>query len=332
MPEFGDAKRSYADARRAEESAKLTLMRSVERVKRLERQAKNVARRARPEPHGASDATMADVERQLADAKREAAASRQAFVEARRRTVNATVDFAVFTDPTQSVERLSDDVPIALFPLRLEIRFKSITRQGAAAQRVLCVRVFPDEAQIDSFQPQIGSAELNNTVIYWTQRWRAGGDAAGHRAAWAQLVRGHGAGRAKWLIEQIAPVNPEDEPSIGPGQHVLLVRPPSPVAATERAPIAAFWARVWSTRGAERDQAFADLSAAVGVSRTAEIEAGLEPVNLRDVAVKPSPSLTPVVAFLDLPDPATLQVSQDAWTLGARGRFLPERLVLLFLP
>ena len=329
MSEFDDAKRRYAGARRAEGSARLTMMRAVERVKRLERQAKDVTRRARPDPHGASVSAMDSVHRQLEEAKREAAASRRALVEARQRAVGAHADFAVFTDPTRSVERLPDDVPIALFPLRLETRFKTITRQGAAPQRFLLVRVFPDEAQIDSFQPQIGAAELNNTVIYWIQRWRAGGNAAGHRAAWAQLVRAHGAGRARWLMDQIAPLNPQEEPSIGPGEHVLVVLPSSPVAAAERASIAAFWGRVWSTAGAERDQAFTDLSAAVGGTRAAEIEGELEPVNLRDVTVKPSVSLTPVVTFLDLPDPATLQVSQDAWTLGARGRFLPERLVLL---
>jgi len=327
MSEFDNAKRQYAEARAAEASAKLTLMRAVEQVKWLERYARNQARRARPAPHGATS-PVRNVERQLDDAKREAAARRRAFVEARDRTARATAEFAVFTDPTRSVERLPDDVPIALFPLRLETRFKTISRQGPA-QRVLCLRVFPDDAQIDSFQPQIGAAELDNVVIYWIQRWRAGGNPAGHRAAWAQLVRSHGAGRAKWLSEQVAPLNPQDEPSIDPGEHVLVIRPPSPIAAAERTPIAEFWARVWSSGGAERDPAFADLAADVGAARAAEIEAQLEPVNLRDVAVKPSPSLTPVVAFLDLPEPSTLPISQDAWTRGARARLLPERLVLL---
>ena len=324
MSDFDDATRRYAGARGAEAAAELAHTRAIQDVRRLERSMRDEARRLGQDPHGTNAESL---ERQLDEAKRRAAAQQRTLIESHERTRGAASDLAVFTDPARIIERLPDDVPIALFPLRLETRFLTTTVDGAP-HRLLCVRVFPDDALIDTFQPQIGAAEFDNIVIYWVQRWRAGGKPAGHRAAWAQLVRAHGAGRAKWLTEQIAPLNSQDEPSISSGEHVLVIRPPSPVALPERPAIAEFWARVWSSSGAERNPALATLTAAVGAARAAEIEAQLEPVNLRDPAVKPS-GLTPIVAFLDLPDPATLPIAQEAWTTAARARFLPERLMLL---
>jgi hypothetical protein len=328
MPEFEESKRHYAAMRAAEEAARLRLSQAVEKVKRLQRERESQARRVRADGDASRAPSRSALERELNAAREEAERLRGAFVAARESTARANLDFAEFTDPARSVQRLPDDVPIALFPLRLETRFKTIRRQEAT-QRVLCVRVFPDDVLIDSFQNQIGQAELDNVTIYWTQRWRAGGNPAGHRAAWATLVKIAGSGRAKWLTEQVAPLNPQAEPSIAAGEHVLVIRPPAPIADPEQKSIAKFWTRMWSTAGAERGQAFADLATDVGAARAAEIEARLEPVNLRDVAVKPSPSIKPVVAFLNLPDPATLPLAQDVWTRGARAWLLPERLVLL---
>ena len=320
MVDFDEARRQYAAARTAKDTARSGLAEAVESLKRLEREAAQRARFAAGADDGDQDA--------LADAQREVRTRREEFGAAGAATSRAGREFAVLIDPTLEVRRLPDDVPIALFPLRLETRFVT-TGAGQAAQRFLYVRVFPDDILVDSFQDRIGQAEYDKVVLYWTQRWRAGGGKPGHQAAWAGLVRGVGAGRAKWLTDQVVPVNAADEPVIAAGEHVLLIRPPAPVAVAEHPAIKAFWARVWSTSGAERDQAFADLSAAVGAARAAEIEAGLEPVNLRDPAVKPSDDITPVVAFLDLPDPSTLPLAQDAWGRPARVWMMPERLVLL---
>src|SRR5688572_1077074 len=297
MAEFENAKRDYASARTEEEQAHHELLRASEKVKRLQREMERAARRAQSVRGAAPGAS--ELAGELAKAQRDVATHKRTLAEARGKTVRANADFAVFTDPTKSLAKLPDDVPIALFPLRLETRFLL-----EAQQRILCVRVFPDDVLIDSFQAQIGQTELDNVVIYWTQRWRAGGDPAGHRAAWAQLVRAHGAGRARWLTEQVTPLNPQDEPDSDAGEHVLVIRPPAPVAVLEQPAIAAFWERVWSTTGTERDQAFADLVADVGAARATEIETQLVPTNLRDTAIKPDPTITPVVVFLDLPDPS----------------------------
>jgi len=320
VTEFDEARRHYATARIARETARSGLAEAVETVKRLERDA---ARQTRFDTQGGVIGDDA-----LADARREVRTRRAELTVARDAAARAGLDFAVMIDPTEAVRRLPDDVPIALFPLRLETRF--VTAGGdQPAQRFLYVRVFPDDILVDSFQDRIGQAEYDKVVLYWTQWWRAGGDPAGHRAAWAAVVRGVGAGRAKWLIDQVVPLNASDEPVITTGAHVLVIRPPAPVPVAEHGAIEAFWARVWSTSGTERNQAFTDLSAAVGAVRAAEIETELEPVDLRDPAVKPSDDLMAVVAFLDLPAPSTLPMAQDAWGRPARVWMLPERLVLL---
>ena len=81
--------------------------------------------------------------------------------------------FAVFTDPRQNVERLSDAVPFLLFPVRIETRFRTIVSQappGIAVPPVkhqLWVRIYPDDCSIDTFEPIPSDSELANIKSYW---------------------------------------------------------------------------------------------------------------------------------------------------------------------
>lgn len=318
-----EARAGYAAARAKSETDRTALVRANENVKRLEREVEHLARRFRDVPGIAAGGPLSTAKKELAEAKELAGALRGVLAESDAARAAAITAFAAFTDPTAAVERLPDDTPIALFPLRLETRYRTVGQK-----RLFCVRAYPDDVLVDTFQPEIAEAELTDVRNYWVHRWRVAGDPAGHRAAWAALVRGSGAGRAKWLIDQVSPSNPADEP--GPGAQVLVVTPPSPVPAGEKDAIAKFWARVWSTSGGEHDAAFAELEGAVGGKpRATEIETTLVPVNLLDTAVTPDPSIVPRVVFLDLPARDTLPVSQEAWTRGARAWLLPERLVLL---
>ncbi len=326
MAEFADARKDYNDARRAVEAARTELIRAGLVPKRLTREVDALARQANADSGGAAAGKLQQLQQQVQTARVDVRGARARFDSALVARADALREFALFTDPRQSVERLPDDTPMALFPLRLETRFKTVTENGVP-QSFLWVRVFPDDALVDTFQPEVSETELTNITSYWTQVWRAGGDEAGRRAAWTALVKSHGAGRAKWLIDLYAPTNAE--PVAAAGEHLLVIRPAVPVPAAEQAAIGAFWSQVWSSSGAQRDAAFAALEAALGAARAAEVEGELVPVNLRDPAVRPDPSLVPVVTFLDLPDPATLPLSTDAWTRGARAWLLPERLVLL---
>lgn len=326
MSEFDSTRGEYNEARGATQRARTELIRAREDAKRLEREAEGLARQANQGSGDGAATRLRELERDLETALATGRDRARAYAEAGAFELEALKRFAVFTDPTEAVSRLPDDTPIALFPLRLETRFKTV-RHGRLSHQELWVRVFPDDALVDSFQPEISEAELANVTTYWTHRWRAGGDAAGHRAAWASLVKSHGAGRARWLLDQYAPA--ADDPEAGVNDHILVIRSATPVPAEEQEWIATFWERVWSSAGTERDAAYADLVDKLGSARAATVEVELVPVNLYDVAVTPVGTLVPRVEFLDLPDASTLPVSADDWTRGATTWLLPERLVLL---
>jgi hypothetical protein len=77
-----------------------------------------------------------------AEAKRAAAArdaAKASLQQSRASLAGVAGDFSVFTDPRQNVERLSDQIPFLLFPVRIETRFRKIvapTPPGLAAPPV----------------------------------------------------------------------------------------------------------------------------------------------------------------------------------------------------
>ena len=326
MTEFSESKTAYRAAAQAVADGRDAVVAAAERVKAIERALQGAARR--PAAEGDDGHALAELQGELRMARAEAAEARGHLVDARAAAGSALAGFGRLADPVKAVEHLPDDVPIALFPLRLETRYKTVGQADGTDHLQLWVRAFPDDILVDGFQPEISRAELDNLRIYWTHRWRAGGDAQGRRAAWLALARSHGAGRAQWLLGQYAPVNATDEPVVAAGEHLLVIRTESTVPASELGDIGAYWARVWSTGGAEVEDAYDDLRAQLGQARADEVVATLVPVNLYDVDVRPSESVTPRVVLLQLPDPAVLPTSAEDWTRGARAWMLPERLVV----
>lgn len=328
MAEFDDARNALDQARNAAGGAKTDLLRARQRKARIDREIERLGRTANNE-RGLASRNRAEELKQHAQAlDAEIAALRSTLADADGIHAERLGSFAAFSDPTTGIEKLSDEYPIALFPLRLETRFKTLEVAGATKHQ-LWVRVFPDDVLVDAFQPGLSDVEIQNARIYWTQIWRAGGSTAEKKSAWRALVKSHGAGRAKWIIDTYAPLNPADAPVKADGDHILVVLPASPIAAGEKGAIAGFWTAVWRSSGADRATAQVALASAVGSARADEIAATLVPVNLYDVSVKPAPASNVVVAFLDLQLPASLPSTVNAWTQGARSWLLPERLVLL---
>jgi len=327
MPdEFDKLCAEYLAARAETDKLTTAIVRVAEKIKRLDSEIESLARKSK-KGRGAVVERLRALKNQLREARAEAGKLKEEQAKKERARVTAQDRFSAFTDPIAGVSRFADSTPIVLFPLRLETRYRTVQVGDDALRREFCVRVFPDDVLVDTFQPEIGETEYKDVCNYWTQRWRAGGHRAGQRAAWAALVRSCGAGRAKWLTEQVKPAGAE--PASQPGEHILVIRPPAPLPQAEQGPIAAFWERMWATTEAERDAAFADLADALGEARARQVEAELVPVNFFDPSVKPSPSITPLVVFLDLPAPETLPISKDSWTRAARAWLLPERLVLM---
>ena len=110
-------------------------------------------------------------------------------------------------DFRNKVGELSADVPIVLFPVRIETRFVGVGRQ-----RQLWVRVYPDDIHIHSFESHLTDDEVIAGKGYWESlaKANAGPDDAreeAKQAAWNTLSSAPGVQRALWIARQTEPVN-----------------------------------------------------------------------------------------------------------------------------
>ncbi|HEX7745060.1 MAG TPA: hypothetical protein VF462_07350 [Micromonosporaceae bacterium] len=192
------------------------------------------------------------------------------------------------------------------------------------------MRVYPDVCLVDSFEPELSTQEVDNARAFWAAIWRAGGDEAGERTAWRDLVAAHGSGRAGWIVRRYEPLNPLDQPQRGDPAGVLLV-----IVATDPLPSAAaeYWEAAWRAGGnpAALQEAYAALEDAAGRGTAREIAEAYRPVNFDD---PPAPAhtraTTPVrVAVLRLPPPDQVPTRRRSWSSPARVDLLPERFVLV---
>ena len=110
-------------------------------------------------------------------------------------------------DFRNKVGELSADVPIVLFPVRIETRFV-----GGGNERELWVRVYPDDIHIHSFESRLTDDEVIAGKGYWEALVKAntGPDDAreeAKQAAWQALSSAPGVQRALWIAKQTEPEN-----------------------------------------------------------------------------------------------------------------------------
>jgi len=110
-------------------------------------------------------------------------------------------------DPRRAIGALKDATPILMFPVRIETRF---TAKGDE----LLLRVYPDDCLLDTFDPTLTETEVKNAQAYWAAVWEAVDDEDAERAAWGSLVRAHGAGRSRWIVETYRPANAAQQPTV----------------------------------------------------------------------------------------------------------------------
>jgi hypothetical protein len=235
-------------------------------------------------------------------------------------------DFAGYTDPTQSLPRLSDRIPILMLPLRIETRFKT----GAHDTPELWVRVYPDQCLAESFEASLTEQEARNAEAFWSDIWRAGGIDADERTAWRELASKHGAGRAAWIVKQHIPLNGSDKPPRDKPTDVLLV---ATADAAAPAQAAAFWEKVWRAGGTEAaiSAEAKNLKAVVGEAVAQHILEQYAPVNLgqapADGQTRATTGIRYAVAQFKALD--TLDLRSHSWSRAPQVRLLPERLVFM---
>lgn len=140
------------------------------------------------------------------------------------------------TNPPQTLDQAqatvgelpATNLPLALFPVRLETRFVT---EGATTY--LCVRIFPDDVHVETHEPGLTADEERWGRHLWEQVWRTGRVAAAERALQDELAGRFGPGRAAWIARTLAPLNPQARPAAPvPEDKPLPVAPIFPTVAS----------------------------------------------------------------------------------------------------
>jgi hypothetical protein len=288
----------------------------LSRLRRTRAGAARLADPRRPAPDvEAADAAITKTTATIAEL-------RDRLRDAERRLSDATTRFEEASDPRPAIGRLDRGTPLLLMPLRIETRFMPDE---------LWVRVYPDQWAVDGFEVNLTDTEVLNASRFWASMFRAGGDDGMRRAAWRTLVAASGSGRAGWVIDQLRPLNPGDEPvRTDPAEVILVVAGEVRLDAAAKAATATYWERRWRAGGVDGDgELETALRAAVG-DATADIVLTAVPhaFDERPSAVDPA-AATITVAFCELPAAGTLTTKTSSWTQAARANVLPDRIVLL---
>ena len=345
MPEFQDIQQKLAAARADQQSARSSLFQTSEELKRVGAALEQSQRWFNPNDR------QAVVERRELERRKETLEGLQREQQNIFQRVNAQLSdllpgfWETWTDPRQHAGQMDDNIPVALFPLRLETRFKTVTTR-AGQQQQLWVRIYPDECLVDTYEELLSETELYSARIFWREYFRAAGVEEDERAAWRGLVASHGSGRATWIVKKFRPLNPlmPDDPDGDPalelkpqskvtGDLILVVTADSDLTAPEKTALTDFWTAVWKANGDSDLEASAlnDLQGEVGPDRANELATDFAPYNLTE---KPAPGFavqtTPVrVSFLLLPDEDDVGAKTRSWMKAAEAELLPERFVLL---
>jgi hypothetical protein len=286
-PQIARARQDVADAERA-----LIALAADIRIARIEL--------AGLTNRGARAAALRPVERRISALE----SKRAELVERRRVAVGAVDDLVkgIRTEPAfeKAVGDLDGQIPVALFPVRIETRF-------TANRRRLRVRVFPDTAHQDGHESELTAEEVAAAALYWKKRWENGGIAEG-RAAWLELARAYRPSRARWLVEAMTPVN---LPDLGTGDPVFpepALRP----APWTRAPMARVLPERWlvlAYRGGD------EVVRKWGERLSDDLPMGPAP----DLTVEDDPTADPPATQEDLPIDDEMRWVVDYETAVARG-------------
>lgn len=348
MPDFKEIRNQLSDARSAAGTAQSTHFAVAETLKRVQREMAGLEQIAgdNNSDYWRRKAELAGLQKNL-----EATLSGNQAVLERTRLFEQGIwqQFLPLNDPREELDNLDDRTPILLFPLRMETRFKKITeQQNGGEQNQLWVRIYPDECSVDTFEELLTESELRSARIFWQEWWKAGGQEAQQRGAWAGLVAAHGSGRAAWIAgkgdaklqsettvegfsKTYQPLSPEPVKSNVNDLILVITVEGAPLfQLAEAAALKQYWKSVWKAKGnvEKESAAFSSFVNAVEGENRAKFLLDLyKPYNLKD---RPKSDSTEVkVEILQLPLKDTILTRSHAWSSAPRVSIMPERFVLL---
>lgn len=328
MTNFDKAREALIDSRHEVVAAQEALARARQGKNKLENSYTSLLRSLAGHE---DDPRLEKLKEQLKEANLSEQRLRDGLKTAKKQLDIKTGLYGEIADPRKAIENWPDDIPVLLFPVRLETRFKHIVDR-AGERDELWVRIYPDECIVDTFEATLSDVELTSAKRYWIETWAAGGVDAQRRSAWRNLVASHGIGRAAWIVKEFIPLNINEEPVKDlPEDIILVIGSETILPEVERDALADYWKAAWIAEN-DKDQvdaATAALAAAIGVDDVTSLIAQYEPTNFATTPTPPASrnELTLSVAWIHWPaDPST---KTRSWTAPPRVKILPDRFIIL---
>lgn len=229
--------------------------------------------------------------------------------------------FLAQLDPIKKITELNDNIPILMFPLRLETRFKS-----TGNQKQLWLRVYPDDCNINSKEELLSESELKNAKAFWIEMWKAGGIKADEKAAWRSLVNSHGTGRSAYIIKEYKPTNSKTVRTSA-AYKIFVVNSSLSLSPAEKDAATKYWSAFWFAKGdaVKIDKAKEILTAATNSATATSIQENYIPENITDEIPEQQDSSKIIISEIDLPD---YTAKNGSWTQSAKTMGLPNKFVV----
>jgi hypothetical protein len=230
----------------------------------------------------------------------------------------------LLTDPRKAMGLLDGNVPVLMFPVRIETRFRMKLNPPE-----LWVRVYPDDCSTDTFEPTISENELQNVRAYWAGIFQAGRIPDQERGAWRALAASHGPGRAEWLIGQHAPTNLDARESKSKPEDVILTIITDAPLPADAGAIVLYWMSIWLADGdkVKEDAAAAAFTAA----RLAEVRAKYVPTNIDENPELPlrRNDVGLSAEWVEMPNVNVDDLRRRTWARAAKVDTLPDRFLFI---
>jgi hypothetical protein len=332
MASFKETRQQLDESRKNQSADYRALLQSRERLKKIKKQKDHLLRKVNDN----SDDYIEELNRLKQEEQRAqsmVARHKELFAGSKAASAGIYGEFEQLSDPRRQIRNMNDAYPFLLFPVRIETRFKKITIRETVTDQ-LWIRIFPDDCLIDSFEEILSETEVKNAVLYWNQTGEAGGNEEQERGAWRGLVANHGSGRALYIIEQYTPVNTADIPvKVNPDDMILIISADQLPSQQEKDMLETYWKKIWLVMGDKTKEAEAWnqlVSDAGSEANALGLVERYVPFNMAAMpaSTKKKDDINLSLAFLQLPDPATITTKEQSWSQAPFVDMLPDRFVV----
>ena len=329
MPDFTDIRNNLNQAQQTRDEAKHQVFLNKERLKKIQRKKQSLQRVFDVE-NNENVKLKQRLEREENKVTSEINQWESTLQEHAISMNDILLQYQPFSDPREFVDRLSDETPFLLMPVRLETRFKTVRSDNTDVNQ-LWVRIYPDDCMIDSFESVLSEVEVISAQKYWHGIWQAAENENNQRASWRALVATYGSGRSRYIIEQYIPINNTDQPTAAIEKDFFLTIGVEELPTeNEQNVIKAFWVSYWSayTDKALKDEAYQTLEGELGIDMAATVLETMKPHNLDDQERVLEDGINVLVVFIQFPKEDTIDTKEQSWTQAPKTYIMPDRFVL----